>query len=109
MLADSVIINVPPLDAMVFYNVGSHPLAGLAAGFAGVGSGFTANLIVSSTDAVLSGISAEVMDTLNTTVTVTPVDKWYLMIASGIILSVAGARNAEKRDAPRCGAYDEEV
>ncbi|HLR41487.1 MAG TPA: AbgT family transporter [Virgibacillus sp.] len=109
LAADAAFIIVPPLAAMVFYNVGRHPLAGLAAGFAGVGSGFTANLIVSNTDAVLSGISAEVMDTLNTTVTVTPVDNWYFMIASVIILSVTGAVITEKIVEPRLGAYEGNV
>src|SRR5699024_11463246 len=82
LAADAAFIIVPPLAAMVFYNIGRHPLAGLAAGFAGVGSGFTANIIVSNTDAVLSGISAEVMSSLNTTVTVTPVDNYYFMLPS---------------------------
>lgn len=109
LAADAAFIIVPPLAAMVFYNVGRHPLAGLAAGFAGVGSGFTANLIVSNTDAVLSGISAEVMDTLNTSVTVTPVDNWYFMIASVIVLSITGAIITEKIVEPRLGAYEGNV
>src|SRR5690625_885503 len=46
LAADAAFIIVPPLAAMVFYNLGRHPLAGLAAGFAGVGSGFTANIII---------------------------------------------------------------
>src|SRR5699024_5715049 len=92
--------------ALVFYNVGRHPLAGLAAGFAGVGSGFTANIIVSNTDAVLSGISAEVMETLNTTATVTPVDNWYFMIASVLVLSAAGTVITEKVVEPRLGTYE---
>ncbi len=91
---------------MVFYNVGRHPLAGLAAGFAGVGSGFTANIIVSNTDAVLSGISAEVMGTLDTAVTVTPVDNYYFMLVSVILLSVTGALITEKIVEPRLGKYE---
>src|SRR5690625_5422538 len=109
LAADAAFIIVPPLAAMVFYNVGRHPLAGLAAGFAGVGSGFTANVIVTNTAAVLSDISAEVMDILNTTVTVTPVDNWYCMIASVIILAVAGALITEKIVEPRLGAYEGNV
>ncbi|MFD1065681.1 AbgT family transporter [Oceanobacillus locisalsi] len=105
LAADAAYIIVPPLAAMVFYNVGRHPLAGLAAGFAGVGSGFTANIIVSNTDAVLSGISAEVMDTVNTNVTVTPVDNWFFMIASVILLTVTGVFITEKIVEPRLGSY----
>jgi len=105
LAADAAFIIVPPLAAMVFYNVGRHPLAGLAAGFAGVGSGFTANIIVSNTDAVLSGISAEVMSSLNTTVTVTPVDNYYFMLTSVFLLSIAGALITEKVVEPRLGEY----
>src|SRR5699024_724506 len=46
LAADAACVIVPPLAALVFYSVGRHPLAALAAGFAGVGSGFTANVIV---------------------------------------------------------------
>lgn len=109
LAADAAFVIVPPLAALVFYNVGRHPLAGLAAGFAGVGSGFTANVIVSNTDAVLSGISAEVMDTLDTSVTVTPVDNYYFMVASVLLLSVAGALITEKIVEPRLGKYKGEV
>ncbi|WP_373894294.1 AbgT family transporter [Virgibacillus natechei] len=109
LAADAAFIIVPPLAAMVFYNVGRHPLAGLAAGFAGVGSGFTANIIVSNTDAVLSGISAEVMETVNTNVTVTPVDNWYFMIASTLLLTVTGALITEKVVEPRLGKYQGSV
>lgn len=109
LAADAAFVIIPPLAAMVFYNVGRHPLAGLAAGFAGVGSGFTANIIVSNTDAVLSGISAEVMGTLDTSVTVTPVDNYYFMLASVILLSVAGALITEKIVEPRLGKYEGDV
>ncbi|WP_019375946.1 AbgT family transporter [Virgibacillus halodenitrificans] len=106
LAADAAFVIIPPLAAMVFYNVGRHPLAGLAAGFAGVGSGFTANIIVSNTDAVLSGISAEVMGTLDTSVTVTPVDNYYFMLISVILLSVTGALITEKIVEPRLGNYE---
>lgn len=105
LAADAAFIIIPPLAAMVFYNVGRHPIAGLAAGFAGVGSGFTANVIVANTDAVLSGISAEVMSTLNTTVTVTPVDNYFFMLTSVFLLTVTGALITEKVVEPRLGNY----
>ncbi|MBY7145083.1 AbgT family transporter [Virgibacillus sp. NKC19-3] len=106
LAADAAFIIVPPLAAMVFYNVGRHPLAGLAAGFAGVGSGFTANIIVTNTDAVLSSISAEIMDTVNTSVTVTPVDNWFFMITSTLLLTITGALITEKIVEPRLGKYE---
>ncbi|MFD1362133.1 AbgT family transporter [Lentibacillus salinarum] len=106
LAADAAFVIVPPLAAMVFYNVGRHPLAGLAAGFAGVGAGFTANIIVANTDAVLSGISTEVMQTIEGAATVTPVDNWYFMLVSTLFLTVAGGLVTEKIVEPRLGQYE---
>jgi aminobenzoyl-glutamate transport protein len=106
LAADAAFIIVPPLAAMVFYNIGRHPLAGLAAGFAGVGSGFTANVIIANTDAVISGISADVMSSLNTTVTVTPVDNYFFMLTSVFLLTAAGGLITEKIVEPQLGTYE---
>ncbi len=105
LASDAAFVIVPPLAAMVFYTVGRHPLAGLAAGFAGVGSGFTANIIIAGTDALLSGISTEVMEGIGSDIVVTPVDNWYFMIASVVVLSITGALITEKIIEPRLGKY----
>ena len=39
-----------PLAAVVFYSLGRHPLAGLAAAFAGVSGGYSANLLIGTVD-----------------------------------------------------------
>ncbi|HEX6595227.1 MAG TPA: AbgT family transporter [Bacillota bacterium] len=103
--SDAAFVIVPPLAAMVFYNVGRHPLAGLAAGFAGVGSGYTANFMITGADALLSGISTEVMESLQSEIVVTPVDNWYFMVTSVFILSIVGAFVTEKIVEPRLGHY----
>ncbi|WP_175615372.1 AbgT family transporter [Piscibacillus halophilus] len=103
--SDAAFVLVPPLAAMVFYTVGRHPLAGLAAGFAGTGAGFTANILIAGTDALLSGISTEAAKAVDDTINVTPVDNWYFMIVSVVILSVVGALITEKIIEPRLGTY----
>ncbi len=107
--SDAAFVIIPPLAAMVFYTIGRHPLAGLAAGFAGVGSGFTANFIITGTDALLAGISTEVMQSMDSNIVVTPVDNWYFMIASVIVLSITGALITEKIIEPRLGKYKGEA
>ena len=57
--SDAGYVVLIPLGAVVFMSFGRHPLAGIAAAFAGVSGGFSANLMVGSTDALLSGISTE--------------------------------------------------
>ncbi|MFC0524315.1 AbgT family transporter [Pontibacillus salicampi] len=105
LASDAAFVIVPPLAAMVFYTVGRHPLAGLAAGFAGVGAGFTANIIIAGTDALLSGISTEVMQGLDSSIEVTPIDNYFFMIASVFVLSIVGALVTEKIVEPRLGTY----
>ncbi|MUV36703.1 p-aminobenzoyl-glutamate transport protein [Lentibacillus sp. JNUCC-1] len=106
LASDAAFVLVPPLAAMVFYTVGRHPLAGLAAGFAGTGAGFTANIIIAGTDALLSGISTEAAKAIDDTINVTPVDNWYFMIVSVVILSVVGAIITERIIEPRLGKYE---
>ena len=47
---------------MLFAAVGRHPLAGVAAAFAGVAGGFSANLIPNTLDVLLAGFTQEAVD-----------------------------------------------
>ncbi|MFC2947321.1 AbgT family transporter [Virgibacillus sediminis] len=106
LASDAAFVIIPPLAAMVFHNLGRHPLAGLAAGFAGVGGGFTANFMISGADALLSGISTEAIRSVNPDIVVTPVDNWYFMISCVVVLTVVGALVTEKIVEPRLGKYE---
>ena len=55
LAADAGIVLLPPIAAMLFAAVGRHPLAGIAAAFAGVAGGFSANLLPSTLDVLLAG------------------------------------------------------
>ncbi|WP_306985788.1 AbgT family transporter [Alkalicoccobacillus murimartini] len=106
LASDAAFVIIPPLAAMVFYALGRHPLVGIAAGFAGVGAGFTANVMITGTDALLSGISTEVAQTVNPDITVSPVDNWYFMLFSVLMLMIIGAWITERIIEPRLGTYD---
>ena len=54
---DAGYVLVIPLGGIIFYAAGRHPLAGIAAAFAGVSSGFSANFLPSSLDPLLQGLS----------------------------------------------------
>ena len=103
--SDAATILIPPLAAMVFYKIGRHPLAGLAAGFASAGAGFTANLLVVGTDALLSGISTEAAKIVNDQIVVTPVDNWYFNIVSVFVLTLVGRLITHKIIEPKLGKY----
>ena len=63
--ADAGYVVVIPLAGIIFYAAGRHPLAGIAAGFAGFSGGFSANLIPCGIDPLLAGLtttSAQLVD-----------------------------------------------
>lgn len=109
LASDAAVVLIPPLSALVFYKVGRHPLAGLAAGFAGAGAGFTANLFIAGTDVLLSGISTEAAAIIDETFTVTPVDNWYFNIVSVFLLTLVGGLVTTRFVEPRLGKYEGEA
>jgi aminobenzoyl-glutamate transport protein len=108
LASDASLVIIPPLGGLVFLAMGRHPLAGVAAGMAGVSSGFTANLFIAGTDALLSGISTEVAKTIDPNAHVSPLDNWFFMSASTFILAAVGAWITDKVIEPRLGVYQGE-
>lgn len=60
--ADAGYVVMIPLAAIIFASAGRHPLAGIAAAFAGVSGGFSANLAPGQLDALLYGITETAYD-----------------------------------------------
>lgn len=88
--SDAGYIVLPPLAAGLYVVFGRPPLAGVAAAFAGIGGGFSANLLVGSTDALVSGITEAGARTLDQGYTVLATCNWYFMIASTFMLTIVG-------------------
>ncbi|MCR9385961.1 AbgT family transporter [Vibrio metoecus] len=103
--SDASMVVLPPLAALVFMSVGRNPIAGLMAGYASAGAGFTANLVIAGTDALLSGISSEAVKAVAPDITVTPIDNWYFNIVSVFVLTIVGVLVTEKIIEPKLGKY----
>jgi len=89
VMADSVMIVIPPLAAMVFKAAGRHPVAGLLGAFAAAGAAYSTSFVVTSLDALFSGITSSVTAGLPDPGTpVTPVSNWYYNIACSLVLTV---------------------
>lgn len=71
-----------PLAAIIFHAAGRHPLAGLAAAFAGVSGGYSANLLLGTIDPLLAGLSQEAAAIIQPGYTVNPMCNYYFMFAS---------------------------
>ncbi|WP_051620991.1 AbgT family transporter [Paenibacillus sp. UNC451MF] len=104
--SDAALVIMPPLGALIFMAVGRHPVAGLLAAIAGVGSGFTANILIVTTDVLLSGISSDIAKSVIAGVTVNVTDNWFFMMASVIVLTVVAALITDKFIEPRLGKYE---
>ncbi len=94
-----------PLGAMIFLAVGRHPLGGLAAAFAGVSGGYSANLLLSTLDPLLSGLSEEAAHIIMPGYQVNPTCNYYFMVASTFLIAVAGTVVTERWVLPRLGEY----
>lgn len=103
--SDAGYVILIPLGAIVFLSFGRHPLAGLAAAFAGVSGGFSANIIFGPTDALLSGISQEAAASVVPGYEVGIASNWYFLIASTVLITIVGTIITEKIVEPRLGEY----
>lgn len=95
-----------PLAAMIFHSLGRHPLAGLAAAFAGVSAGYSANLLIGTVDPLLAGFTESSAQILDPSYTVSAEVNWYFMIASTFVVAAMGAFVTEKIVEPRLGEYN---
>ncbi|WP_100065321.1 AbgT family transporter [Miniphocaeibacter massiliensis] len=98
-------IVVIPLGALLFAEAGRNPIAGLAAAFAGVSAGFSANLLFGATDAQLSAITQTAADAVGLDVSITATSNWYFMAASAFMIVIIGTLITEKITVPTLGKY----
>ena len=94
-----------PLAGVIFLAVGRHPVAGMAAAFAGVSGGFSANLVLGTVDPLLAGLSQEAARILDPTYVVNPTANYFFMVASTFVIAFTGTFITEKVVEPRLGNY----
>ncbi|WP_261324234.1 AbgT family transporter [Microbulbifer agarilyticus] len=95
-----------PLAAMIFHSLGRHPLAGLAAAFAGVSGGYSANLLLGTVDPLLSGITESAAHMIDPNYVVGPEVNWYFMIISTFLITIVGSWVTLAIVEPKLGKYD---
>lgn len=84
--ADAGYVLVIPLGGVIFYAAGRHPLAGIAAAFAGVSGGFSASFIPSSIDPLLQGLTQAGAQILDPSVTLNPLNNYFFTTASSVLI-----------------------
>jgi aminobenzoyl-glutamate transport protein len=102
--SDAGYLILVPLGAAAYASVGRHPLAGMAACFAGVGAIFTVNVIPGPIDAMITEITNEALGTVGGTPLSILANYWF-MIVSSIAMAIVAAVVTAKVVEPRLGAY----
>lgn len=107
--ADAGYVVLVPLGAIVFLAFRRHPLAGLVAAFAGVAGGFSANLLITSLDPLLAGLTQSAVELINPNYQVNATANYYFMAVSTLLITLIGWFVTEKIVEPRLGNYTGEA
>src|SRR5690606_30368336 len=99
--ADAGYVLVIPLGAVIFLAAGRHPLAGIAAAFAGVSGGFSANFIPSGIDPLIQGFTQSAAQIIDPSVELNPLNNWGFTAASSVLIILVGWYLTDKVVEPR--------
>ncbi|MEW4982063.1 MAG: AbgT family transporter [Cycloclasticus sp.] len=102
---DSGYVVMIPMAGLIFLAAGRHPLAGIAACFAGVSGGFSANLLVGPFDAILGGISTEAAHLIDPNYDVSATANYYFIAVSTLLIASLGTWVTERYIGPMLGEY----
>ncbi len=94
-----------PMGAAIFHSAGRHPIAGLAAAFAGVSASFAANIIVTPIDGILAGLTNEAIGLIDPVYKVNILSNYYFSFGSTILMAIVGTIVTDKIIEPRLGTY----
>lgn len=98
-----------PLGAVVFLSLGRHPLAGLAAAFAGVSGGYSANLLLGTIDPLLAGLTEEAARLIEPEYVVHAAVNYYFMFLSVFVITFMGTYVTVYIVEPKLGPYDRSI
>ncbi len=103
--ADAGYLVLVPLGAAAFLSLGRHPLAGLAASFAGVAAVFSVNILIKPLDGILTEITNDAIHLINPSISIDLAANLWFSIASVLLLTVVVSLISDKIVEPRLGAY----
>lgn len=103
--ADAGYLVLIPLAAAAFLSLGRHPLAGLAASFAGVAAVFTVNILIKPLDGILTGITNDAIHLMNPALSISLTANFWFSVVSVVLLTFVVSIITEKVVEPRLGPY----
>ncbi len=93
---DAGFIILPPLAAVLFMSIGRSPTLGLYVAFASVAAGFCANVLLGLSDALAYGFTEPAAQMIDPNYSASMAINWYFLIASCLLLTIAGTFITEK-------------
>ncbi len=108
LAADAAYVVLIPLAGVIFAAAGRHPIAGIAAGFAGVSGGFSANLVPGQLDALLFGITEASVEGIDPSWTMNIAGNWYFIVGMTFVFLPVIWYLTDRVIEPRLGAAPRE-
>jgi aminobenzoyl-glutamate transport protein len=106
--SDAGYLVLIPLGAAAFLSIGRHPLAGLAAAFAGVAAAFGVNFLVKPIDGILAEMTNDAIHIVDPAKSIELTANFYFGIVSSVWLIVVCTVVTEWVVEPRLGKYEGE-
>src|SRR5208337_5127984 len=107
--SDAGYLVLIPLGAAAFLSLGRHPLAGLAAAFAGVAGVFGVNFLITPIDGILTEITNDAIHLLDPTRSIALTANFYFAVVSSLALIVVCTLVTDRVVEPRLGEYRGEI
>lgn len=106
LAADAGYVVLIPLGAVLFLGARRHPLAGIAATFAGVSGGYTANLLLTTLDPLLASLTQVAARIIAPDYEVAVTANYFFMVALTPLLTLLGALITDRIVEPRLGSFE---
>lgn len=107
--SDAGYLVLIPLGGAAFLTLGRHPLAGVAAAFAGVAAGFMANIFITPADGIVVEVATESARIVDPTANIGILSNFYFGAASTFFVALVITVVTERLVEPRLGTFGGEV
>lgn len=102
-------IVLPPLAAVIFLSLKRHPLAGMVLAYGACLGGFSANILITMTDALAAGFTQQAAQLIDPNYATNPANNWFFLIAATFIFIPVSTYINNKVVEPRLGEYTGEA
>jgi aminobenzoyl-glutamate transport protein len=103
--SDAAYVVLIPLAALVYAEVGRHPLAGIAAAYAGISGAFAGNLLPGQFDVLMLGITAAAAQLVDPAYVMNPLGNWWFTLAIGLLFTPIAWFITDRVVEPRLGPW----